>query len=158
MFITIGSKQLSVTQPTSKGIPQVSNRKPMEKIQLSHQFIQIMLGNLSLQPFEKKNPRGYTRPRNRWGEVLQGSRWGLQYNRAETQHKDVAYCHKIGRKCHGTAHPSTPANQRHILQQCYWFYKEKKKENENPQGLGRGQYDLLAGTMRAEHGVFVFSG
>lgn len=83
-FITIGWKQLSVTQQMSKGVPQVSNKNPKEEIQLSRQFIQIMLGNLSLQPSEKKNARGHARPRNRWGGGVAGSRWGLQDNRAET--------------------------------------------------------------------------
>lgn len=44
----------------------------MEKIWLSYQVIQITLGNLGLQPFEKKNTRGYTWPRKRSEEVLQG--------------------------------------------------------------------------------------
>lgn len=54
LFIAIGSKQLSITEPMSKGVSQVSNENPKEKIQLSLQFIQIMLRNLGLQPPERK--------------------------------------------------------------------------------------------------------
>lgn len=141
-----------------KGYPSsVKQQANGKKTSLINQFISIMLVNVSLQPPEKENRKGYTGPRKQLQDGVHStsahepSKWvnriypespiNVDYLLIEPNnllfrvdkrgtHLSHASCHKIARKCHITAHPSTPANQKHILRQCC-----EKKNPTRTQGM-----------------------
>lgn len=141
-----------------KGYPSsVKQQTNGKKTSLIHQFISIMLGNVSLQPSEKENRRSYTGLREQGqdgvhstsahgpsrrvnriypespinGDSLLMEPNNILFHVDKREYTLLPHepCHKIARKCHITAHPSTPANQKHILRQRCGEKKQNHKDS-----------------------------